>query len=358
VQTVPTTKTFGQLKEQITTTSIELATGHRDAAKLQRLTAPTLGCGTFEPLAPSVKEQSQDYMSTSSRMTGRQRRRLQHVGSPTDCNNVTNFFCWYQCLDIPDADQVTAYLSEGFSLYCLDPSVLPSSDLSQAAEPCEEGYVHNPACTGSWQPTEDGVPKTVHFANETSHHNNGLPSTHSSTTREGFCYGGTSMYMDGFHWVNEGLCVIYLFPGWILSTRTKLAVASVGTIMGGTFLEGIIWQRRRVLQSMNQGYGRLGVGGLFYGLQLTVGYLLMLVVMTYSGVLFLSTVSGLVMGNLVFNSKDSLVSSWKTKSGTTTHTDPVEAMDDPCMYVEVESGGDSDNQNVPEGATPCCQHTL
>jgi hypothetical protein len=93
----------------------------------------------------------------------------------------------------------------------------------------------------------------------------------------------------------------------------------------------------------------------------------MLVVMTYSGVLFLSTVSGLVMGNLVFNSKDSLVSSWKTKSGKTNHTDPVEAMDNPCMCgeqsdqatnVEVESGGDSDNQNVPEGATPCCQHTL
>jgi hypothetical protein len=301
-------------------------------------------------------------------MTGRQRRRLQHVGSPTDCNNVTNFFCWFQCLNVPESDQVHEYITQGFSLYCLDPSVLPSSDLMQAVEPCEEGYVHNPACTGSWQPKEDGVPTTVHFGNhDDGTGNHTLPSTHSSTTREGFCYGGTSMYMDGFHWVNEGLCVIYLFPGWVLSTRAKLAFASLGTIAGGTILEGIIYQRRRVLQSMNQGYGRQGVGGLFYGLQLTVGYLLMLVVMTYSGVLFVSTISGLVVGNLLFNSKDSLLSSWKAKSGTTTHTDPMEAMNDPCMCgeesastskVEVESGGESDNQNVPEGATPCCQNTL
>ena len=340
VQTVPITKTFRDLKDSVTTTSIELATGRRDERTVQRLTSPSLGCGDV-----AVPESTTFHESTASER--RRRRRLQHVGAPGDCNNVTNFFCWFQCLEIPNAEQVEGYLNEGYSLYCLDPAVLASSGnkVSAATEPCQEGYVHNGACQGSWQPTAPGVPTTVTFARNTS---NFSPE---------FCYGGVSMDMDGFHWVHDSLCVVYLFPGWVLSSRTKLAMASVGTLFMGIVLEGVIWQRRQVVKSMKAGVSRLGVGSLYYGLQLTLGYFIMLIVMTYSGVLFLCSISGLVIGNIVFNAKDGPFSRvfGRKEPGVLEAED--EELPARCNCADGKTSGDPD-LDIPDGATPCCQHGL
>jgi len=372
VQTIPTTKTFRDLKQSVMTTSIELATGRQDERTIQRLTSPSVGCGDVvheNDVYDEDKSPLYSHQHGVSPATITQRRRLQHVGSPSDCNNSTNFFCWYQCLDIPNADQVEGYLNEGYSLYCLDPAVLASSGnkVSSATDPCEEGYVHNGACRGSWQPTAPGVPTTVNF--DHLHDPN-------ATILEKYCYGGVSMYMDGFHWVHDSLCVIYLFPKWVLDSRVKLAMASLGTLSMGIVLEGVIWQRRQVVKRMSAGMTRLGVGSVFYGLQLTFGYFIMLIVMTYSGVLFLCCVGGLVLGNMLFGVNDSLIGAATKKKGLAgvSGEDPNDGLPNPCLCADDKTDGiaagsalgstccngdnrDGGGDDIPEGATPCCQYS-
>lgn len=258
-----------------------------------------------------------------------------------------------------------------------------AGDVQAATEPCEKGFVHNAACTGSWQPTAEGVHLTVEFEHQQhsnhSGHDGDNKSTSSSTSTlwdpDRFCYGGTSMYMDGFHWVHDSLCVIYLFPGWVLSTKAKLAAASVGTVVMAALLEGIIWQRRELLRTLPAGGLRLSVGSLLYGVQLSLGYLVMLVIMTYSGVLFLCTVTGLVLGNVLFNAKDGLMASRRRENPqeeSAAHGIPADGdhqfdkdgdlpmKSAPCGCEDkaytVESGNAPSDHDIPDGATPCCQH--
>ena len=351
VQTVPTTVTFEELKQSVTTTSIQLATGRQDDKTIKRLVSPSLGCGDVY----SEKSSAEEVFPILS--MERRHRRIQHVGAPSDCNNVTNFFCWYQCLDIPDAQSIEGYVNEGYSLYCLDPSVLASSGnkVSEATAPCKDGYTHNGKCQGSWQPTAPGVKTTANFdylkANQT-------------VTLDQYCYGGVSMYMDGFHWVHDSLCVVYLFPGWVLSSRGKLAGAAIGTLVMGIILEGIIWQRRHLLKTMAAGKARLGFGSVMYGAQLTLGYFLMLVIMTYSGVLFCCSVAGLVIGNVLFNAKDGFLG---LRSEEKKEEKLNEGLLHPCVCADDKTTGaaadpcnessSDDARDIADGATPCCQHS-
>ena len=311
-------RTFGDMKK-----AMVLSTKHRVFGEDQTV---SIGCGRGD--------------ETSTTATNR-RRRLQHVQDPSACNNSTNFFCWMSCLEIPNAQQARGYLNEGYSLYCLDPSVLASSgnQVSKAMEPCDS-TVHNSNCMGSWQPTAPGVAASQVNVND------------EPASDQPFCYGGTSMYMDGFHWRNT-VCVIYLFPSWILSSQAKLAIASIGTLCSGAALEKVIQQRRKVVTLLGAGYKRLGASALFYGVQLTLGYFLMLVVMTYSGPLFMCVILGLVGGHVLFNAKDALVNKMDKQSASTDKGDS-------STSEEISKGCccEDDNEGVPEGSTPCCQNSL
>lgn len=320
-----------------------------------------MGCGVEEPLVQGEAGKSHVVLSP--------RRRLQHVQNANACNNSTNFFCWMQCLDIPSADQAQGYVNEGYSLYCLDPAILASSGnrVSNAAAPCRVGYVHNANCQGSWQPTAPGVVSAD------------VKVDTDAVIDERFCYGGTSMYMDGFHWLDTA-CVIYLFPEWVLTTPGALVGASIGTLIAGILLEGVIQQRRQVVKRFRPGYSRLAVSAAFYGIQLTMGYFLMLVVMTYSGPLFLCVVLGLVGGHIFFTAQDAIWKGGKAKKtdkpGETTqhlcqgdckkectgYCAALENVEQP-VHPEGECNcnsqtDDDDNAGVPEGGTPCCQNTL
>lgn len=129
------------------------------------------------------------------------------------------------------------------------------------------------------------------------------------------------MYMDGFQW-NSLTCVVYLFPGWILNTEMRLILASLGTILFGFALEGVIYARRTLLQQINGRMMKLCTSTIMYGLQITMGYLIMLVVMTYSVQLFTSTIIGLMAGHVYFQLRGNL------------------------------------NGSFVEGATPCCQNVV
>ena len=332
----------------------------------------SVGCGNV-----NLPFRSQSGLSSVS-----PRRRLQHVEGPQSCNNSTNFFCWMSCLDIPDAKSAQGYINEGYSLYCLDPSVLASSGnrVSEAVKPCTEngkvGTAMNTNCMGKWEPTAPGV-----YAQEVT-----VQGAQNSDIEEPFCYGGTSMYMNGFNWVGT-TCAIYLFPGWVLSSVGKLVAACLGSIVFGALMEYVI-RLRRVAMSNSSGprYKRLALSAVFYGVQLTMGYSLMLVIMIYSVPLFISVILGLAGGHVLFNAKDSIFPAKKSErmkeingkpevSERKTATLCEGPCEEPCEQGRCEGpckgccndnpgtssdeiAGSDDDHGVPEGSTPCCQHTL
>jgi len=106
-------------------------------------------------LLPSSLEESG---GEDSIRRGEGRRLQDHVSSPADCNNRTDFFCWYQCIDIPESGRAEEHLEGGRSLYCLDPARLSDGSVSDAAEPCKGGYAHEPSCVGRWHETDEDVP--------------------------------------------------------------------------------------------------------------------------------------------------------------------------------------------------------
>jgi hypothetical protein len=298
------------------------------------------------------------------------RRRLQHVPDGRACNNATNFFCWMQCLEIPNYEQAEGFVNEGYSLYCVDPGALArtGNQVSKAMEPCEGGFVHNSNCMGVWQPTAPGVvSQKVEF------------DVTIVEEDDVFCQGGTSMYMDGFHWMHDTTCVIYLFPRWVLSTQGRFVAACLGTIVFGALVEFVIFRRRQSMTGFSAGYYRLAVSAAFYGVQLTFGYVIMLVVMTYSIPLFLCCVLGLVSGHVLFNAQDALLKKRvkteetgpKPASQMETYTHSNEGEDEECALdkscretapsgcsnTKIETKED-DNHGVPEGCTPCCQNVL
>merc|ERR1711862_623876 len=164
-----------------------------------------------------------------------------------------------------------------------------------------------------------------------------------------YCYGGTSMYMDGFQW--RGVyCVIYQFPAWTLNARWKVFLACVGTILSGIFLEGIITARRQILlskefrkKSRNM---KLYISMSIYGIQVTVGYLVMLIVMTYNIPLFICVILGLMIGHVLFQVIDIM----KVSSKVLPKNKKLEA------YSVNNSVSHKSSSIIIEGATPCCQN--
>merc|ERR1719443_18203 len=82
---------------------------------------------------------------------------------PTDCNNITDFFCWSHCLTIPEEPDD----DEDLGLYCVLPALVVeepdgTSDFEAAYDKCGGGFVHNHACKGMWFPKDEaaeGIPE-------------------------------------------------------------------------------------------------------------------------------------------------------------------------------------------------------
>jgi hypothetical protein len=261
-----------------------------------------------------------DDTSSDSTMYGintirRNNRRLQHVGGQEDCEGSSNYFCWLSCLDKPNGDHsIDHHVTNGESLYCLDPSVLDTTgDIALAVRSCSDpksgkaGGVMNEACANYWYPTVDGVETYLQSVEK---------KTQSIENK--YCYGATAMYMQGFEW--EGTtCIVFLFTSWILSTRFALIGACLGTILLGVLTEMITHHRRSFLKKIEGTNKKVLASGLLYAGQVTMGYTIMLVVMTYSIPLVLSVIFGLGLGHVLTN--------WKVKKDI-----------------------------VIEGSTPCCQY--
>lgn len=100
-------------------------------------------------------------------------------------------------------------------------------------------------------------------------------------------------------------CVILLFDGWTLDSPGAFAAGVIGTFLLGLIVELLTWTRRHVLQPsprlQSSPLGLKAVMGLAFAAQTTLGYLLMLISMTYQAELFIAVVAGLSLGHLLFN---------------------------------------------------------
>lgn len=168
-------QTFADMRKSMALTSGKT---YKDSMSSEVVTdVPSIGCGLSDAVSRS---------SSSARIT---RRRLQMVEDASACNNVTNFFCWMSCLDVPEASKAKDFVDDGYSLYCLDPATLArtGNSVSTAVDKCTlngvVGGTHDDSCLGSWQKTAEGV-----HAQEVVTDKEAIASL-----PDVFCYGGTSM---------------------------------------------------------------------------------------------------------------------------------------------------------------------
>ena len=150
----------------------------------------------------------------------------------------------------------------------------------------------------------------------------------------------TVMWMSGFQSLSDirnQPCLAFLFDWFPIHTPTSFAAAALLTVLGGVSVEGIVYGRRQILahpfkirtRAARAAFALLMV--LIYAVQVTVGYLLMLVAMTYQVELFAAVVGGLCLGHAVFNAKAPVLDSAEAccmslDAWTPYPTDPPDAL--------------------------------
>jgi len=231
---------------------------------------------------------------------------------------------------LDDGLTVREHMDQGETTYCAHlPTLAESKDLDKAVRACKDefdvvGGTMDSDCANVWHPIVVGTftylesdedQNENESETESKHigenHNNGtvpnqenaiepLSNSVEDLYQEKYCYGSTSMYMQGFEWEGS-TCVVYLFKSWVLTTRSLFIVACLLTIVFGIAVEMIIKQRRIQVEKISDAKKKLALSAFFYAIQITMGYLIMLVVMTYSGPLNICVVIGLVLGHVIGN---------------------------------------------------------
>lgn len=133
------------------------------------------------------------------------------------------------------------------------------------------------------------------------------PASGSTGTKE-YCQGtGTVMYMDGFAGIGTStdgntLCINYLFQTWTLDTKLKCAFACIGTLLVGILVQFISKARGFLSRGKwsSDPLRKFTLALLFLG-QVTLGYFLMLLAMTYNVELFCMVCVGLTLGFVFFH---------------------------------------------------------
>jgi len=196
-------------------------------------------------------------------------------------------------------------------LHCLDPAIYDQTgSLEDAVNACRDpitgaiGGAMEDSCMGVWVNTQQ-------------------QQQQDPTQDLPYCYGATSMLMQGFEWDSK-ICIVYLFSKFTLTSKQAMIGACFITVALGILLETILYARRRAIQSTTHKLKKIAYSTFYYSLQLTLGYALMLIIMTYHGPLVLSVILGIVSGHFLIQ-----YTTYKT-----------------------------DNISIPDGSTPCCQNDL
>jgi len=131
-----------------------------------------------------------------------------------------------------------------------------------------------------------------------------------------FCKGmPMTMSMGGFQSTlfskdRPSDCITFLFSEWKLDRPGKFVGAMICTFAVATVTEGIAYFQPHVRNKYLAGkskYQRKSIMTLIYGFQQLLGWLLMLISMTFSIELFVSVVLGLFFGKLIFPAESSAI---------------------------------------------------
>lgn len=203
-------------------------------------------------------------------------RKLQDQSSLCDHGEI---WCWMQCVSV---DHLACAASDA---YCWS---------TQSNSLCTEGaeHVHDASCTPMCPASEGGNATVARFG-------------------DGFCNGlVTDMHMTGFVWNSEDEpCLIYLIKGVELTDAGKFWLAVFGTILMGMMTEYVVRLRRKLtagrpvkyITSRKRAILDSAVRLSMYALTRMLGYLVMLLTMTYSYEMFLAVIVGLTVGYGLFN---------------------------------------------------------
>merc|ERR1711892_251662 len=104
-------------------------------------------------------------------------------------------------------------------------------------------------------------------------------------------------------------CLIFLFPSFELTDAARFWAAAAGTVLAGVFAEYLIAVRRNLsppiaFKSYKTRFHALCDRSwrlLLYTSSRALGYVVMLISMTYSAELFISVLVGLTLGHAIFN---------------------------------------------------------
>eukprot|EP00536_Pseudo-nitzschia_multiseries_P011762 jgi/Psemu1/244084/estExt_Genewise1.C_4150049 len=125
---------------------------------------------------------------------------------------------------------------------------------------------------------------------------------------QGFCNGmPMSMSMEGFQSTllsgGQANCITFLFTNFRLDNSGKFFCAMLCSFFLAVFCEGISHCQSKAGSHYSQkepSHVRRIIMALFYGFQQCLGWLLMLISMTFSVELFTSVILGIIAGKLLF----------------------------------------------------------
>jgi hypothetical protein len=205
-------------------------------------------------------------------------------------------YCWMGCYPLPKS--------------CPSPDLAMcfsnKSNVTCSTEP--NGKPMDPTCKWECAPQVEGVYKT-----------------------SSYCNGKMDMLMLGFDvsGKRENPCIVLFIEAWTLDSQIKFWTACFGVMALGFGIEALIALRRTISRRRNQRLNLRGAGThrcvvvACFALNLIIGYLAMLVVMTYSIELFSSVIIGLIIGHAFFN--------WNTAVGESVDPCCATSQNDVCL---------------------------
>ena len=172
-----------------------------------------------------------------------------------------------------------------------------------------------------------------------------------------FCNGASDMFMTGFEAAGvdkRNPCIALFISAWTLDSRLKFIVACFGVALMGFCIEVLISVRRHLSSRKRlspyllapRPSARQWISITLFGINLFLGYLAMLVAMTYSIELFLCVILGLMIGHACFNLKSAVGETVDPCCAPSQN--PICAGGGNCSNV-----GDCLNERTPITRTPC-----
>mmetsp|Transcript_3561 Transcript_3561/g.4238 ORF Transcript_3561/g.4238 Transcript_3561/m.4238 type:complete len:248 (+) Transcript_3561:57-800(+) len=209
-------------------------------------------------------------------------------------------FCWTQCMPFTTDASPDVCHSAGKDLVCADPkgNIWKSGMCTDCRLRCEK-------------------PKE------------------SNDTSNGFCNGlQTVMFMKGFTGFGkqpQDACLVFLFEFLVIDNWLKYFLSAVGAFLLGISVEFVVHIRRGLQYSeyKNRLLSPMLTTTVLHMTQVVLGYFAMLIAMTFSSLLFASTVLGIASGHILFN-----------------HRAPVSENDACCQYMDIPAPDIPEPPNV------------